>query len=476
MENVKSNFIYEVIYQVLCVLLPILTAPYIARVIGVNGVGVYSYTYSIASYFVLFAKLGIHVYGNRAIAAVRDDKEKLNKTFSELLLVHVIISVVVLMAYGIYAFGCSQEYIEIVLVQAMYVVAELLDINWLYFGLEKFKITTIRSMSIKVIMLISIFIFVQNSTDTWKYCAIMAGGMMLSEFAMWLWAPRYVKIVKVEFRVALKHIKPLIVFFIPSVAVSLYKVMDKIMLGSMSGIGQVGLYENAEKIITMTLSLVTALGTVMMPRMTNLIVVGDTQKIRRTIYLSMKFIMIISIAMACGIAGVAEVFTLVFLGREFSGCIMLMMGLALSMPFTAFANVLRTQYLIPNYKDRVYQISVIAGAAINVVINYVSIPRIHAMGAVIGTVMAELTVCVIQAIYSREELPIREYIIMTIPYLISGIIMGGCVYVIGYFCGIGVRTLLLQVFVGIIIYVILLGGYLYKTNDDILTIVTNKFR
>ena len=400
MTSIKKNISYQVFYQLLKILLPLITSPYISRVLGANGVGIYSYTFSIVSYFVLFAKLGIQMYGNRTIAMVRDDQQKLNQTFSDLLAVHLAVSTIALFAYGGYIFIERPTYRAIAAIQSLYVVAEILEIDWLYFGLEQFKITVTRNAVIKLLTLISIFCFVKSVDDVWKYCAIMAIGSALSGIIVWAFLPRYVHIVRPVWKDARKHILPLISFFIPSVAVSIYKVMDKIMLGALSDTVQVGYYENSEKILAVALGFITAVGSVMLPRMSNLASKGDSNQSDRLISSSMHIMMIAIIAMTGGFIGVASVFSPLYWGEEFRVCDILIIGLAFSMPFTAFANVLRTQYLIPRHRDKVFQTSVIIGAGVNLIANFLLIPYLNAMGAVIGTILAEGSVCIVQAVYA----------------------------------------------------------------------------
>lgn len=468
MSSIKKNVSYQIVYHILQILLPLVTSPYISRVLGANGVGIYSYTYSIVSYFALFAKLGIQIYGNRAIAMVRDDQQKLNQTFSDLLAVHLSVSVIALCAYGGYIFIGKMEHPEIAAIQALYVIAELLEINWLYFGLEQFKITVTRNIIIKIATLISIFCFVKTVDDVWKYCAIMAVSAALSEIIVWAFLPQYVKIVKPNWTDAKKHIIPLISFFIPSIAISLYKVMDKIMLGLMSNKVQVGYYENSEKIIYVALGFISAVGTVMMPRMSNLASKGNEKQALKMMENSIKIVMITIIAMAGGIIGVANVFAPFFWGAEFSICSVFLKGLSFSMLFTAFANVIRTQYLIPWHKDKVFQISVISGACVNLIVNFLLIPNFQAMGAVIGTIAAEATVCLIQGVYASRYIPILGYLKKSIPYVFFAAIMSTIVYLIGNAMDGNITTLIIQVLSGSCIYIGLTLLYLYITKDALL--------
>lgn len=469
MTSIKKNISYQVFYQILKILLPLITSPYIARVLGANGVGIYSYTFSIAHYFAVFAKLGINMYGNRSIAMVRDDQEKLNQTFSDLLVVHLCVSAISLFAYGGYFMLVQPEYKAIAAIQALYVVAEMLDVNWLYFGLEQFKVTVTRNTIIKILTLISIFCFVKSTNDVWKYCAIMAVGSALSELIVWMFVPKYVKIVKPNWNNAIKHILPLISFFIPSVAVNVYKTMDKIMLGTISNTVQAGYYENSEKLLSVALGFITAVGTVMMPRMSNLASKGNEKRADQLIATTMNVMMISIIAMTGGLIGVSSVFAPLYWGKEFTVCDTLIMGLAFSMPFTAFANVLRTQFLLPRHHDKIFQFSVIAGACVNFISNFLLIPYLNAFGAVIGTILAEGTVCIIQSICASKYLPISNYIKRTIPYIIFASIMSIAVYAIGNIMGNSITTLAIQISVGAGIYIILTIIYLYVTKDALLT-------
>lgn len=469
MSSIKKNISYQILYQILAILLPLITSPYISRVLGANGVGIYSYTFSIVSYFALFAKLGIHIYGNRAIAMVRDDQQKLNQTFSDLLAVHLLVSAIALLLYAGYIYLGKMEYPEVAAIQALYVIAEMLEINWLYFGLEQFKITVTRNAIVKGATLVSIFCFVKSSDDVWKYCAIMAISATLSELIVWIFLPKYIKIVKPNWKDARKHILPLISFFIPSIAVSLYKIMDKIMLGMMTNTTQVGFYENSENIIAAAMSFITAVGTAMLPRMSNLVSKGEKAQTEKIIARSMQLVMISVLAMAGGIIGVSSVFAPIFWGEEFKVCANYINGLAISLLFTAFANVIRTQYLIPSHKDKVFQLSVITGACVNLVVNFFLIPHLYALGAVIGTVMAEGAVCMVQGIYAAKHLPIVDYLKKSIPYTLFAAIMSGVVALIGYTMNGGIKTLAVQVLTGIVIYMGLSGLYLYMTKDELLT-------
>ena len=277
-KSVKKNFLYNIVYQVFAIVLPLITTPYIARIIGPEGSGVNSYTYSIANYFVIFALLGIANYGNRLIAQNRDNKEKLNYEFTSLFILHVIISLIVLAMYLIFVFFIANNYKIYFIVQGLFVISALFDISWLFFGLEEFKTTVVRNIVIRLIALILIFTFVKSATDLIKYIIILQGSTLLSQLVLFPFLKKNkIKFVKVRREDVLKHFKPMLILFIPVIAVSIYKMMDKVMLGYMVDVKEVGLYEYGERIINLPMTLITALGTVMLPRMSNLVAKGDDE-------------------------------------------------------------------------------------------------------------------------------------------------------------------------------------------------------
>ena len=462
--GIKRNFMYQMIYEILVLLLPLVTSPYIARVIGAEGLGLYAYSHSVAHYFVLFSMLGIMNYGNRVIAQARENQDALGSIFSNLLAVHVGVSALFCVGYGLYTATLKKDQIYAV-VQGLYVLSGLFDISWFYFGIEEFKLTVARNIVIRLLNVACVFILVRKADDLWKYCAIMAGCSLLSQLALWMPLNKYVSMVRPSWTSMRQHLRPLMILFIPAIAVSLYKYMDKIMIGAMSTKTQLGYYENAEKVIKIPMTVIVAFGTVMMPKMSNLATRASQTISRQYIALSMRWVLCLAIAFACGCAATGQVFAPVFWGNSFAFAGDLIMGLAVTIPFIAFANVIRTQYLIPYGRDREYVVSVICGAVINLVINGSLIPIMGARGAMIGTIAAEIAVCVIQAFAIRRSLPVGEYVRGAWFFIFAGAVMIVAVYLIGERMGVKMVTLIVQITVGVLIYCAMSLGYLIKIQD-----------
>ena len=451
MKSLQKNFLYNVLYQILLVILPLITAPYISRTLGATAVGVYSYTYSVAYYFLLIAMLGIGNHGNRSVAAVRDDREKLNKTFSSIYSLQVITFSIAILAYAIYLVLFVKDNRLIVLLQLIYVTSGLFDIGWLFFGLEQFKLTVARNTLIKISTVVLMFVFVHKPSDLWKYTLIMSAGTLFSQAYLWLYVKKFVSFEKCSVKEITSNIKPVLILFIPVLAYSIYKVMDKIMLGNMSSYDQVGFYNNAEKIINIPMGIITALGTVMLPRMSNIVANGDKKRVDDYIRISAKLVTLLSSAIAFGLMGVSSVLAPVFFGDEFIACGEIIRLLSVTVFFIAWANVIRTQYLIPN---------------LNLIINWMLIPKYQANGAAFGTIVAEFSVMLVQMVAVKNELPMRKYIMSYSPILIIGLIMAVLVDRIGIKLGVSVSTLAIQILAGGFFFCIATIAYLRISNDE----------
>lgn len=464
MNKLRKNLSYNVLYQILIVLLPLVTAPYLSRVFGAEGIGIYSYQYSIVYYFALFGMLGISNHGNRCISMVKDNQEKLNKTFSNIYCIQVFTLCFAIIFYSIYMILAKENKI-IIYIDVIFLFSYLIDISWLFFGLEKFKLTVIRNMFIKFLTFVAIFIFVKNSNDLWLYTLIMSCGTFFSQFYLWLYVKKYVKIVKPSINDIKKHIKPILVLFIPVAAYSIYKVMDKIMLGIFVDKSEVGLYENSEKIVGIPISIITAFSTVMMPRISNMIANNQIEEVKKYNEISFRYFTIIICAMMFGLIGISQTLPVIYYGEEFFECSTLIIGLSISLIFTTWANIIRTQYLIPTQNDKPYVVSTILGAIINLVLNFIFIPFFGAIGAIIGTVCAEFTLFIVQSLFVRKEFPIFKLIIKNLYIFPIGIIMCVFVNLFGYYHQVSILNLVIQIIIGGIVYIILIIILLLVIKD-----------
>lgn len=466
MSNLKKNFVYNIVYQLLLIILPLITAPYVSRVLGVEGVGTYSYVYSIAYYFGLCGMLGISNHGNRSIALLRNNREKISSVFCTIYSIQLIMTIIALILYVLYVSFFFNGNKTVAYIDTMYVISNVLDINWLFFGMERFRLTISRNILFKLVTVILTFALIKNQSDLWKYTLILALGTMISQAYLWIYVRKYIHFKKPDLKEAVAHIKPILTLFIPVISYSIYKVMDKIMLGGMTTVTQVGLYENSEKIIGIPIGIITAFSTVMMPRISALVADSNSKQIGIYNKISFKYLTLIVIGMVFGLIGISNMLPVVFFGNEFVDCGPLIAGMSFTLIFMTWANIIRTQYLIPNKNDRPYVVSTICGAGVNLVFNTIFIPQLHAMGALIGTLLAEFLVFFVQMLYVWKVFPVLKYLKSTIAFFPIGIVMCIPVYFIGIVRGESISTLGLQIVVGAVIYSVLAVAYLLKTKDE----------
>lgn len=465
MSSIKKNFLYNTAYQILTLIIPMVTTPYISRVLGAQSVGSYSYSHSIANYFVIFILLGLANYGNRTIAKSRSSKEKLSQAFWSMYTMQFFLGIIFTALYVLYCFFISENKL-MALIMLPYIVSGVLDVTWLYYGLEEFKKITIRNFIIKLGTTISIFVFIRNASDVYIYAVIMTVSLFLSQVILWPYVFKKVKFYKPSFKEVSVHIKPNLVLFLTVIAVSIFKVMDKIMLGMITDKVQVGYYELSEKIISIPIALITSLGTVMLPRMSNMLSENDKTS-NKIIYNSVIFAMFISSSLCFGIMGVSKSFVPLFYGEGYDICVLLYLILLPSCLFLAFANVIRTQYLLPHQMDKAYVISGFLGAGVNLAVNFILIPFLGAVGAAVGTLVAETVVCLYQCYQVRKFLPIKKFFFKSVPLIFSGAVM----YISILYLDFGIENLLIQllikVFIGAAIYIglMVLFLYIYKRRN-----------
>ncbi len=461
MKSLKKNFIYNITYQILTLIIPLITVPYVSRVVGVSGIGTYSYTYSIVYYFMIIAMLGLNNYGNRTIAMVRDDKVKLTKTFKEIRLLQIISSLGAIILFTIFTLSFGTKYLTIYLIESMYLLSCMFDINWFFFGLEEFKKTVIRNAIIKILSLVLIFTLVKSSSDLLIYISILSGSTLLSQLILWVFVKEFIDSkIKVVFTDMKKHLLPCLKLFLPVIAVTIYGVMDKTMLGMMTNVKEVGYYENAHRLINILMSIITALGTVMLPHMSNLYANGKEKESRKFIAKSMKAIMFLAIPMTLGIIAVSKDFSILFFGSEFIKTGDLIILLAVTVLFLAWGNVIRTQYLIPREMDKEYIVSAFLGAIVNLIANLVLIPIYKSSGACIGTILAEFTVMFYQTYKVRKLLPLNEYLNSILPFIYKGLIMMIIILGINYLDIKILFRVLIQITIGVVIYSVLNINYI----------------
>ncbi|MBP1555572.1 MAG: polysaccharide biosynthesis C-terminal domain-containing protein [Oscillospiraceae bacterium] len=422
-SSLKKNLSMQTAYQILSTCIPLITAPFLARTLGAAQLGVFSFTNANALYFIRLSMLGTVNHGTRVVASVREDSEKLNEKYSNIYFIQIITTLISVVLYILYLLFFCKENKEIALIQMIPILGCFLNVTWLFFGLEKISFTVVRNFFIRIATVSCILLFIRRPDDLWKYTLIMAAGTFLGEFVVWVTAPKYARFQKPSWDEILNNLKPILILFIPIIATSFYHTMDKTMLGLLSTDEESGFYYNSDKVINIPIAILQGIGTVMLPRITSLIASGRKEEGNKLFLLSLEGVGVFSIALSCGIAAVSKEFTPVFFGPGYDRCIALTVVLAPVLIVKSISSSLRTQYLIPYHMDDIYIRSVVAGAVINVIVNLILMPRYGAMGAVIGTLAAEIVACTVQYLYIRKGISIGKTILRCAVYVLIGLVM-----------------------------------------------------
>lgn len=466
-NSITKNYVYNLVYQILIILLPLITTPYISRVLGAESIGIYSYTFSIISYFIIFANLGVSSYGQREIAYVQNDENKRSKIFWEItILKYVSTTISFIIFYFTYA--NHSEYSFYFKLLTIYLISAAFDIVWFFQGLEEFKKTVLRNIFVRLSCLILIFILVKDPKDLWKYICIYAISEFLGNLSLWIYLPKYLKRVKIRELNIIQHLKPTLELFIPQISLQIYAVIDKTMLGTMIvDKSEVGYYEQTQKIVNLLITIVTSLGTVIVPRIANNFINNNKRSITQYLSKSLKFTFMLSIPMILGIIIVVDEFVPIFFGNGYQKVGMLIKILSAIILFTGITNVFGVQYLIPTKKQKQYTIAIIVGTVINCVLNYILIPYLGAIGACISSIICQIAIIFIQVIYVNKNLDLRKMFAGTINYFIAGIIMLIVIELIKMFI---INNMYVNILVGGIIYC----GILFILRDSLFIEGINK--
>lgn len=457
-KSVGMNYIYNLIYQIFILIIPLITTPYISRVLSVDGIGLNSFTYSIAFFFSLLAELGSFAYARREIAYCQDDKNKRSILFWEILIFRIITTIISSIFYIIYI--SNTDFFIIGLIQMLHIVAILFDITWFFQGMEEFKTVVIRNSIIKIFITIFIFIFVNSENDLMIYILGLGILPLIGNLITWSCLSKYIKKVSINQLRPFRHLKGAFALFIPNIAAQVYLLLDKTMLGFFT-IDNVenGYYEQAQKIIKICWTFLTTFSMVMAPRIAYMY--GKKNKEMQQKYMkdSFEIIWFISSALSFGIIAITNNLVPWFFGDGYEKVKSLLIIFAFILYPIGIASVIGTQYLVTIKKQKIYTISIIGGAVLNMLMNYFLIPRYYSIGAAISSVAAEVAVAIIQIVYVVffiKEITIKDIFSSLWQYVVAGGSMLFIVKNISLFMNSSFLSTVILILLGAIVYIIVL--------------------
>ena len=448
--KVIKNYLYNLSYQILTIILPIITVPYVTRIFTSEDLGNYGFYNSIVSYFSLFAMLGIGLYGTKQIASARD----VNSTFWNIYAIQLIASLISIFVYVI-AILCIPTMSGIIpLILFISLFSKIIDISWLFSGKEDFKKITIRNTVVKVVGVISIFTFIKNSEDLYLYIFLIVVFDFLGQVVMWVPAKKFIKRPSFNMKIMKKNLHPIVLLFLPQVAISLYVVLDRTLLGLLGSYSDVGIYEQGQKLTSIIYKIVSSLGVVMLPRVANLLSERKEEEAQNMVKFSFILYNLIIFPMIFGLIAVNEVFVKLFLGKDFQDVKYVLYITTINIMLVGWTNILGHQVLVVRNKNKEFMLSTTIPAFVSVAVNIAVIPIFGYVGASITAVIVELLAFTIQWYYSRNIINKKLLFNKDLAKIIlSSLVMFGAVM----FCK---MTLGFDGIVGLIIY-LAVGGISY---------------
>lgn len=449
--SLKKNIMLSTFYQVLKIITPFITAPYISRVLGVSKVGIFSYTSSYAMYFTLFGGLGTATYGTREIARVRNDEHKRSHLFWEIEILSVITTTISILAWGVFTL-INTKYQVYYAVLTFNLLAVMFDISWFYAGIEQFQYTIGWNSFFKIASVLALFIFVHKPSDLLIYVFIMAFQNFAGNVGMWTGLPRFIHKVDLKTIKLKKHFHETLVYFIPTIATSVYNVLDKTMIGFIThNTKENGYYENANKILDMMKTLTfVALNSVMTSRISFLYKEKKFEEIKKRIHDSINYVLFMGIGILFGLSGVAKVFVPLFFGKGWDKTVDLLIIMSPVIVIIGLSNCLGSQYYTPSGRRKESAKYIIAGAVINFCFNCIFIPKLMSYGAAIATVIAETVITILYVHNDNDYLNWSDIFKMGWKKLIAGVIM--------FVILLGIRQVIHQPLLSVALMVIAGGG------------------
>ncbi len=404
-KSLKLNFIMNAMLTMSSFLFPLISAPYIYRVLQADGKGKVTFATSLIAYFLMLARLGIPTYGVRACAKVRDDKQALSKTAHELLIINLIMSVV---SYGLLFLGLVfvpqlREDRVLYLVVSLTIIFDTIGMEWLYKALEQYSYIAIRSMIFKLIALVGTFLLVKGKDDYVIYGGLTILAASASSIFNFFHARKYISMRPMGGYKLSPHIKAVAIFFAMTCASTVYTNLDTVMLGFMRGETVVGYYDAAVKIKSILVSIVTSLGVVLLPRASYYVERGLMEEFRSISRKALNFVFVAALPMMLYFMLFAKQGILLLSGEGYDPAVSAMQIIMPTLLFIGLSNILGIQILVPMGKEKVVLWSLIVGAVVDVIINIALIPGYGAAGAAAGTMVAEFAVLAYQFVVLRKE-------------------------------------------------------------------------
>ena len=464
-QSVKKNLFFQLLYQFIILVIPLVIAPYLTRTLGDTQIGIYTYTYTIAYYFVIIGMLGVNKYGQRLIASSTDD-DSLRRNFWSLFAVHEIFSIVSTCIFFVVVLLFGFENSNIYLIQGIFVASAIFDITWLFYGLENFQKIVVRNAILKIAECVLIFVFVKSSNDLGLYALIKSVSIFIGQVMMLPFAVKNIKPIKFTKNDMVHHLKPLLIFSIFVIAAMMYTIFDKTLVGIFCGKEEVAYYEYSNKIVEIPKTFAMILGGIIFPKACLAVKEERLIELKKFYKLTLIFTFYICFGAIFAFFALSDDLSLLYYGDSFIKCGDYIKYLSPIILLISFCNIIESIYLIPKNKEVLLTISIVVGALFNVILSLVLVQICGVYGAIIGSISGELIKLVIQFIICRKEIDFKITMFTILPFVISGFVMYFSLLLVKNNFKVTIISFIIECLIGFIIYSSIIGFYYFIINRD----------
>ncbi|SHP77679.1 Putative O-antigen transporter [Mycobacteroides abscessus subsp. abscessus] len=452
MSKLITNYVFTVLYQVLLMLTPFITTPYVARVLRAEGVGIDAYVLSIVQLFIVFIILSLPMYGSRQIAIQKDQKE-LSKEFWSIFIFQFFVAIINIVVFLFFIEAVFQHK-NLYYIHLLTLAAYSIDISWYFIGKEEMKKIAIRNMLVKISGIILIFTLVKEMDDLPLYVAINGGTLLIGQIIMWRPLLREISFVKISLKDIKLHVLPILSLFLPQLMIQVYVLVNRIVLGNVSGEVEVGFYNQANKVVKIAIGVIASLGTVLLPRMASEFSKGNMEEMRKYTRYTMQFVLMVTLPMTLGLMAISPNFVIWFLGEEFLDVSTILILMSPTIFFVGLANVFGIQILVATNQQKKYSIAITIGAILSLIINFFFVSALASLATTIALLVAEGVGAIIQMYFARKYFVFKDFLKLFVKYSFLSVIVYVSATLVGYYISLPpVLLTLVQVATGGLLYV-----------------------
>lgn len=472
-KSLKKNAILNIIKTIMRMIFPLISLPYASRVLMPEGIGAVSFSQNVVIYFSVLAYFGTNVYGIREASKIRDNKEELSKFVQEILVINIVMIVVsyLLFFLAIFTIQKFDNYTALLIICSSNIFFGVIGIDWLYTAEEDFFYIAVRTIFFQFVSIILLFTLVKEKNDTLWYATISVFTTMGSNVLNFFNSRRYVCYKKYKLNIK-KHFKPLFYFFLSDVSIKIYAALDTTILGFFSSDEEVGIYYLAASLCRIIAAVFIAACAVIMPRMSYYAKDGNKTQFKELAYDNIELLLLVSIPSMAMLIFFGKQIVLIAFGQYYLNSIPLIYIMTPIITFAGFAQIFGLQILTAFSMEKKLLLSYVMGAILNIILNLILVPNFMSYGTAISTIIAEITVPLIQMYYSRDIINLKKIISLAFKYIVPTLFMSALVF-LSYIL---IEDTFLYIFIGGLLGVISYVAILIRQNNKYIIFTLNCVR